>query len=202
MVKRLLSLVAVIALIPIAAGCSSQKVPAEAAIRAAETAFGAVQTEAAKYLPDQTKGISDAIAAAKDAAAKGDYQAALTAAQALPAKITELTSALAAKKAELTTTWTGLSAVLPSAVEAIQSRLNMLSKSKKLPAGLDKAKFEEAKTGLASITSTWTDATAAFGAGNLTDAIAKAGSVKTKAVEVMGLLGMQVPPALQGSPAK
>ena len=202
MLKRSFSLLAAIALVALASGCANQKAPAEAAIASAETAFGAVQAEAVQYVPDQAKGISDAIAAAKDALAKGDYQAALTNAQALPAKITDLTAAVTAKKAELTTTWTGLSAALPKAVEAIQSRIGMLSKSRKLPAGLDKAKFEEAKTGLATVTSTWTDATTAFGAGNLTDAIAKAETVKAKAAEVMGLLNMQVPAVLQPGAAR
>lgn len=202
MFKRGFSLIVVVAILAIASGCASQKAPAEAAIKTAETAFSAVQADAVKYVPDQAKGISDTIAAAKDALAKGDYQAALTSAQALPARIADLTSAVTAKKAELTTTWTGLSTALPKVVDAIQSRIGVLSKSKRLPAGLDKAKFEEAKTGLATVTSTWTDATTAFGAGNLTDAVAKAETVKTKAAEIMGLLGMQVPPGLQAAPAK
>ncbi len=197
MLKRTISLLAAVALVAIASGCANQKAPAETAIASAETAYSAVQADAVKYLPAQATGISDAITAAKDAVAKGDYQAALTNAQALPAKIAELATAVTAKKAELTSTWTGLSAALPKAVEAIQSRVGMLSKSRKLPAGLDKAKFEEAKTGLATVTSTWTDATTAFGAGNLTDAIAKAETVKAKVAEVMGLLNMQVPAVLQ-----
>ncbi len=195
MFKRSFSLLAAAALVVIATGCASQKAPAEAAIASAETAFNAVQAEAVTYVPDQAKEISDAIAAAKDAVAKGDYQAALTSAQALPAKITDLTAAVTAKKTELTATWTGLSTSLPKMVEAIQSRIGMLSKSKKLPAGLDKAKFEEAQAGLTTCTSTWTEATTAFGAGNLTDAVAKAETVKAKAAEVMGLLNMQVPAA-------
>ena len=199
MLKRSFSLLAAVALVTIASGCANQKAPAEAAIASAETAFTAIQADAAKYVPDQAKGISDAIAAAKDAVAKGDYQAALTSAQALPAKITDSTTAVTAKKAELTSTWTGLSTALPKAVEAIQSRIGMLSKSKKLPAGLDQAKFEDAKTGLATVTSTWAEATTAFGAGNLTDAIAKAETVKAKTVEVMGLLNMQVPAGLQAA---
>lgn len=193
MYKRSFSLLAAVALAVVVSGCANQKAPAEAAIASAETAFSAIQADAVKYLPDQAKGISDAIAAAKDAVAKGDYQAALTNAQALPAKITDLTAAVTAKKTELTTTWAGLSATLPNAVEAIQSRIGMLSKSKKLPAGLDKAKFEDAKAGLATATSTWTEATTAFGAGNLTDAIAKAETVKSKVAEVMGQLNMQMP---------
>jgi hypothetical protein len=201
MLKRSFSLLAAVALVVVASGCANQKAPAEAAIASAETAFSAVQADAVKYVPDQAKGISDAIAAAKDAVAKGDYQVALTNAQALPAKIADLTTAVTAKKAELTSTWTGLSTALPKVVEAIQSRIGMLSKSKNLPAGLDKAKFEAAKTGLATVTATWTEATTAFAAGNLTDAIAKAESVKAQAVSVMGLLNMQVPAGLM-APAK
>lgn len=202
MLKRTVSVVGVLVLAAIAVGCANQKAPAEAAIASAETAFSAVQADAVKYVPDQAKGISDAIAAARDAVAKGNYQAALTDARALPAKITDLTTAVTAKKAELTTTWTGLSTALPGVVQAIQSRIAVLSKSRKLPAGLDKTKFEEAKTGLAAVTSAWTEATTAFGAGNLTDAVAKAEAVKGQAAGVMGLLNMQVPATLQAAVPK
>jgi len=181
----------------LAGACASQKVPAEAAVKAAEQAFAAVKGEAAKYLPDQVKGVEDALEAAKASLAKGDYAAALTAAQALPARISELATAAAAKKAELTQSWATLSAALPQVVQAIQSRVDILSKSKKLPAGLDKDKFESAKTGLAAITQTWTEATTAAGAGNVSDAVAKANTVKAKAAEVLGLLGMPVPAGLK-----
>lgn len=199
MLNRSAAFVGVFILVLAAAvvGCGGQKAPAEAAIASAETAFAAVQAEAVKYLPDQAKGVADAIAGAKAALGKGDYQAALTAAQALPGKISELSTAMAAKKTELTATWTSLSESMPKVVEVIQSRIGILSKSKALPAGLDAAKFDQAKSGLASLTSAWTEATTAFGAGNLTEAVAKAGSAKSLAVTVMNLLNMQVPAALQ-----
>jgi len=197
MLKRVFALIGAIGFAVVIAGCANQKAPAEAAIASAESAFGAIQTEATKYVPDQAKAISDSLAAAKDALAKGDYKVALETAQALPAKVTDLTSAITAKKAALTTTWTGLSEMLPKAVEAIQSRVGMLSKSKALPQGLDKAKFEEAKTGLSEMTAIWGQATSAFSAGDLTAAIANAETVKSRAASVMGLLNMQVPPALQ-----
>jgi hypothetical protein len=195
MLKRIAGLLIVVAAV-VAVGCANQKAPAEAAIASAETAFAAVQAEADKYVPDQSKAITDAITSAKDAVTKGDYQAALTTAQGLPAKISELGTAIAAKKTALTATWTTLSSALPGVVQAIESRVGILSKSKKLPAGLDQAKFDSAKAGLASMTSAWGDATSAFGAGNLTDAIAKGESVKAKATEVLGLLNMPVPPGL------
>jgi len=197
MLKRWSVALLVLLAAAVAGACASQKVPAEAAVKAAEQAFAAVRGEAAKYLPDQVKGVEDALEAAKASLAKGDYAAALTAAQALPARISELATAAAAKKAELAQSWASLSAALPQVVQAIQSRVDILSKSKKLPAGLDKDKFESAKTGLAALTQTWTEATTAAGAGNVSDAVAKANTVKAKAAEVLGLLGMPVPAGLK-----
>ena len=75
-------------------------------------------------------------------------------------------------------------------VEAIQSRVTTLSSSKKLPKGLDAAAVDTAKSGLASMQSTWADASAAFTGGNAIDAVAKAKAVKAKGEEVLKLLGM------------
>ena len=80
-------------------------------------------------------------------------------------------------------------------VTAIQNRMGILSKSRKLPANIDKVKFEEAKASLATLTQGWADATAAYGAGDLTDAVARGRAVKDKAVAIMESIGMQVPPA-------
>ncbi len=186
-----------IAAVAFAAACSSQKVPAQAAVAAAEQAFAAVKDEASKYLPDEVKGVQDSLDSAKASLAKGDYQAALTEAQALPAKISALSSAIATKKAELMQTWATLSAGLPQVIETIKSRVEILAKAKKLPAGMDAAKLDEVKTGLATITQTWGEATAAAGSKNVVDAVAKAGMVKAKAAELLGVLGMPVPAALQ-----
>ena len=197
MSKRWMAVPAMLVAVILSVACATQKAPAEAALTAADTAFAAAQTEAAKYVPDQVKGVEDAIAAAKDSFAKGDYQAALTAAQALPAKISDLTAAAAAKKAELMKSWETLSTGLPQVVASIQSRMDILSKSKKLPAGMDQAKFDGAKAGLDTIKQSWTEATTAFTAGNVADAVAKANTVKAKAAEVLGALGMPVPSGLQ-----
>jgi len=197
--KKVLLLVAVLlAGLMMVAGCARDKEPAEAAIKAAEAAIGAAKAEAAKYVPDQVKGVEDALKAAKDAFEKKEYTQALNAAKDLPAKVKEIAAAAAAKKAELTKAWEEMAAGLPKMVEAIKSRVDMLSKSKKLPANLDKAKFEGAKAGLAEITQAWTDADNAFKGGNLSEAIAKGNAVKAKATEIMGALGMQPPPAAKG----
>ncbi len=194
MLKRLgFVMIAAVAL----AACSSQKVPAQAAVTAAEQAFAAVSAEAVKVLPDQTKDVQTALDSAKAALAKGDYQAALTEAQGLTAKISALASAVAAKKAELVQSWAALSAGLPQVIEAIKSRVDILAKAKKLPAGMDAAKLDSVKTGLASITQAWGEATAAAGANDVAGAVAKAAMVKSKAGEMLATLGMPVPAGLQ-----
>ena len=173
--------------------CSGDKDPAGLAIKAAEEALNAVKAEAAKYVPDQLKGVEDALKAAKDNFAKKEYTAALNGAKDLAAKAKELGAAAAAKKAELTKAWEGMSAELPKMVEAIKGKVEVLSKSKKLPKGMDKAKVDGAKADLAGITETWADAETAFKGGNLADALAKAKTVKDKATEMMGTLGIQGP---------
>lgn len=175
--------------------CSTAKAPAEAAIKAADEAIAGVKSEASIYIPDQLKAVEDSLAAAKDSFQKGEYQQALTGAKDLAVKAKDLAAAVAAKKDELMKSWQEMSGGLPGMVDAIKSRVNILSKSRKLPAGIDKGKFDAAKTDLAGITQTLSDATGAFNGGNLMDAVSKAKTVKDKAVEIMNAIGMKVPEA-------
>ena len=190
MMKKCFPFIALIIVGLFFVACSRDKGPAEAAIKAAEEALNASKAEASKYVPDQVKSVEDALKAAKDSLAKGEYTAALTSAKDLPAKAKDLGSAAAAKKAELTKSWEEMSGSVPKMVEDIKAKLGALTKSKKLPKGMDKAKLEGAKAGLAEITQVWTDADSAFKAGNMTEALAKAKTVKDKAAEIMGNLGM------------
>jgi len=191
--KKYLKPMVLIVLVLFVAACASSSKPAEEAIKAAEAAINAVKGEAMKYVPDQVKALEGELQAAKDAFAKKDYKAALSAAKDLPGKAKDLAAAAAAKKTELTKAWEEMSGGLPKMVEAIKSRVDILSKSKKLPANLDKAKFEEVKAGLPGVTQMWEDAQKAFSDGNLADAVSKAKTLKDKAVEMMTTLGMQVP---------
>lgn len=175
--------------------CASDKAPAEQAIKGAEAAITQVKAEVAKWIPDQARALDASLAAVKDKFAKGDYKAVLAEAPALAAQAQSVAAAAAAKKAELTKSWEEMSAGLPKMVEAVKSRVDILSKSKKLPANVTKEQFETAKTGLAAATQGWTDAMAAYTGGNIVDAVAKANTVKAKTVEALQALGMPVPPA-------
>lgn len=198
MIKRMLTLATAVSL---AAACASQKAPADAAIKAAQGAFDAVRGEAQSLVPDQAKAVSDALAGAQDAFTKGDYQAALTAAQDASGKATALAQAVAAKKDELAKSWAEMSGSLPGMVEAISAKVAELSKARRLPKGMDKETVENAKAGLEMMQAAWGEAGAAASAGNVMDAVAKATTVKEKAGEVMAMLGMPMPEAAPAAEA-
>ncbi len=74
-------------------------------------------------------------------------------------------------------------------VADIQNRVNNLTGSR-LPKEVNKDSFEAAKATLASMKSTWAEATAAFDAGRATEATDKARIVQAQAKEVSEQLGM------------
>jgi hypothetical protein len=124
---------------------------------------------------------------------KKEEQARVAAAAAATAAAQEAQAAAAAAQqaqAAASAEWATLSTDLPKMVSAIQSRVDILSKSKKLPAKLSKESFDSAKAGLDMINSTWSEATAAAAAGNSIEAVDKAKLVQQKGQEVLALLGM------------
>jgi uncharacterized protein YoxC len=194
--KKVLALVAGLTLALFVTACGDGgKAVADAAIQAAEAAFAEVQSDALAYVPDQAKSVQDAITAVKDAFGKGNFQAALTDAQALTAKITELKDAAAAKKAELNTTWQTWAGGLPAVVTSIQAKMDEYGK--KLPKGMTKEVYEGAKTSFGTVTQGWAAAEEAFKGGNLVDAVAKAGSLKANVSQLLTMLGMEIPEFLK-----
>src|SRR5262245_40654553 len=98
-------------------GCATDKAPAEAAIGAAETALKSVMNDANAYVPDQARSLQASLAAVKEKFSKGDYTAVIADAKALAERAREVGGAAATKKAELTRTWTAMSAGMPRVVE-------------------------------------------------------------------------------------
>ena len=178
-------------------GCANQKGPATQAIASAETALAAVRDTAQKYVPDQLQAVDAQIASAKDALAKGDYKGVLAAAPAIMTAISGLKDAAQAKEADAQAAmskakdaWSSVSTDDPKMVAAIQSRVDILSKSQHLPKNVSKDALAGAKSGLDSLKSMWSDAQSAAASGDYTTAMSKAQAVKDKATEIMQSLGM------------
>lgn len=177
----------------IVSGCSSQKGPAEAAITGVEEALNASKAEASKYVPDQVKALEDGLAGLKEKFQKGDYKAVIAEATPLLNQAKGLADAAKAKKEELTKAWTEMSATMPKMVEAIQGKVDELSKTRKLPANLTKEGFEETKAGLSAIKEEWAKAQENFTAGNIAEAVTATRSIREKGAKVMETLGIPVP---------
>jgi hypothetical protein len=178
----------------VVAGCANQMEPAKKAIADIEAAVASAGADAEKYVPDEVQAVRDEVANLKAQFDKKDYKGVLAGAPAVLAKAQALAGSAAAKKTEamdaLNGEWGSLAASVPQAVAAIQSRVDMLSRSKKLPASVSKDTFEAAKTGIADATTMWSQATAAQAAGDLEQAVGLARQVKEKADALLASLGM------------
>jgi len=194
MKRKSLWLTGLCAAVLIIAGCANLKEPATQAVASAESSLAALKDDAAKYAPDALASVEGEVAALKASLDKKDYKAVMASAPKVTTSITSLKDTVAAKKAEmeaaLASQWTSLSADLPKMVEAIQSRVDTLSKSRKLPKNVDKAAFDAAKSGLESMKAAWAQAMSASSSGNIADAVAKGQAVKDKGTEIMNQLGM------------
>jgi len=187
---RIVKYVYIVLLAAMLVACARDKEPAEAAIKAAGQAIDQIRGEASRYAPDQLKQLEDSLKAAQDAFAKKEYKAALDAASALGAKAQDVAKAAAAKKAELTKSWDDLSAGIPQMMDAVKSRLDILSKAKKLPAGLDKDKLAALNSGYDEAMQQFQGAKDAAGAGDLSKAIEAGQAIKQKGTEIATALGL------------
>lgn len=194
------ALVATLAL----AGCGNQMEPAQKALGEVESTLSSVGADAAKYVPDQLKATNDKLTALKASFDKKDYAAVVTGAPALLAEAKGLADAAAAKKKEfmeaLNGQWSSLSAALPQQVTEIETRLGVLEKARKLPDGITKETVTNSKAGLEQAKTLWGEATAAFGAGNIEEAVTKANGVKARADELVSVLGI-APATAPAAPA-
>jgi hypothetical protein len=188
--KVLLALAATTLLV---AGCAKKEEPANQAVASVEAALSAVRDDAAKYAPAELRTAEENLAALKDKLAKEKYQDALAGAAELQKEVNTLKEVSVSRQTQMvaaTREWERLSADVPKMVEAIQTRVDTLSGSPRLPKNVSKEAFEAAKAGLASMKSLWAEAGSAFSAGRANEAADKARMVQAKGEEVIAQLGM------------
>lgn len=174
-------------------GCTSQKDPAENAIRQAEAAMTDLRVDAAKFAPDELKTTETTLAKMKDDLAKEDYKDVVAGVPQFNKEVATLREVLVGRQTQIiaaTREWETLNAEVPKAVEEIQVRVDSLASSPKLPKEVDKHEFETAKASLETMKTDWAAATAAFSEGNATEAADKARSVQVKVEETKTQLAM------------
>ena len=187
------AILAIAATAVLVAGCGKAKNEATEAVTSLETSVSSLKEDGMKYAPVAYKGVESTLAMLKDSLAKEDYESVLAGTPELNKAVESLKVAIASGKEQFeaaTAEWETLSADVPKMVEAIQSRVDTLSSSRRLPKNVSKEAFESAKSGLDSMKSMWSEATASAAAGMPAEAVEKARAVKAKGTEVLAALGM------------
>jgi hypothetical protein len=165
-------------------GCEdAKKTTADTAIKGAQTAYAEIADQADRFVPDQARDVRAAIQAAQDAFNNRNYSEAFEHSRTLPVKVKALKTATLARKNELTAQWNEMDQSMRELLEAIQPRVDALTKKRRLPKGVADR--------LASAKQTWTDASAAFTSGQLLDAIEKASAAKAVLAELQARLGIK-----------
>ena len=180
------------------AGCANQKEPAAKAIADIEAAVATAGGDVSQYIPEQLQAVTTGIADLKAKFDQKDYKGVLAAAPALLTQAQGLSAAAASAKEAAdaaaleayNSEWGTLAADGPAQMTAVTNRVAMLSKSRKLPAGLDAAAFDAAKSGADEAKALWDQATAAQAAGNMEQAVMAARQTKEKLDAAMAGLGM------------
>ena len=192
--NRLIRIVTLATLLAVATACS-QKDPAEEAIAAAENALLVVYEDAQKYLPERYAEVKAEIDTARAAFKEERYADAITAVKDVPAHAEELAKEVVTARqqrlSELNADWARLSGSLPGLVSGIGARLDELGKMRRLPTGMDKQLLDEANAAYGSAEAAWSEAGAAFTAGDLESAVGKARDVEAMAQDLVARLGMQ-----------
>lgn len=180
------------------AACANQRGPAEQAVTAAESALTNIRDMANHYAPDQLQAVDAQLSGVKDSLAKGDYKGVMAAMPALNTAISNLKDTATANQqqaeaasAKAKDAWGPLSSDVPKMVDAISSRVDILSKSHHLPKGVTKDTLAAAKSGLDSMKSAWSDASNAATSGDYTTAVSKGQAVRDQASQIMQSLGMK-----------
>jgi len=185
------------------AACTRQIEPARRALGDIQAVVIAASADAAATVPEQLSAVQTQLGDLEAAFDRKDYAAVLSGAPAVLGAAQGLEGAAAAKKAEqkrqLGERWTGLAAVLPDHVNAVQRRIDLLVGKSHKRSGSRVARapdvdLDAAQTGLRAAESLWSKAQAAFATGNLDEAVATATTVEAKINALAGALTLDLAP--------
>jgi hypothetical protein len=191
---RVLALVLVAAAI-LPACAPKDDAEARKAIDRISAAIESAGPDATKYVPGHVAALQGQVTKLKVRFYDKDYKAIVEEAPALLERAEGLPATAAAKKAEIAKVlvgeWDRIATGVPAAIANAEKYVDGLLASKKVPAGMDPAMIESARTGLAEQKSLWEKATAAKAAGDLEQAVTIGAHVQRRLENLVAALGGQ-----------
>lgn len=191
-------ILAIIAATLLATGCSQQKQNATKVLEAVETKLATVKNDAERYAPDGLKGVETQLERLNASLEAKEYNDVIAGAPQLSKAVDSLEQAVKAGKAHARAAlasakseWESLSVEVPKMVEDIQARVDELSDKKRLPFGLNKDEFAEAKSDFEIMKNQWTEASSEYKSGKQVQAVEKARIAKAMNEDVRKQLKMK-----------
>ena len=173
-------------------GCAKQRGPANEALDRIEASLKEVRDDAKKFAPQGLKGVEAQFQNLKQSFESKDYDNVLAGTPQLEKAVGSLKEAVASGKAQARaalaaakTEWEGLSATVSRQVDAIQTRIDELSKARRLPWGINKKEFEGSQSAFESMKAQWAEATAEYKKGDAVEANTKARTAKGMGEELI-----------------
>ena len=177
-----------------AAGCASQKEPAEEAVASLEKSLEAAAQQAEKYVPDEIAAVRAQVAEVKDLLAKQDYKSVVAKAPAIAAELRKVVADSAIAKAnftqQMTQAWTEYANTLPQSIASVDDRILRYTSGGGLPKGMTRDGFKELVAKFDAAKAEWTAAAEAGNAGKYEEAVTKSIEVKRTVETTMEALGM------------
>jgi len=170
------------------AGCA--KSSANSAVARAEKDIAQLPPDAAKIAPVEVKALNDSVGAMKANIEKGDFRAALMGARSVSSLARDLSFNLNARKTQLTAAYNAAADEVPKQLDSLAAKVEELGKMRRLPPGIDAARFAQVKANVDVLRQQWTAATQAHANGEIAAALAKANEVKAKVADAMKVVGM------------
>ena len=196
--RRYTVLLPIIAAALFATGCSQQKQNATKVLEGVEMKLAEVKADAERYAPQGLKGIESQLERMHASIKNEEYDDVIAGAPALNKAVDSLKNAVESGKeqartalAAAKTEWQALSAEVPRMVDDIQARVDELSKQKRLPWGLNKDEFAEAKSDFETMKAQWTEASSDYQSGKQTQAVEKARVAKEMNEDIRTQLKMK-----------
>jgi len=191
--KRITGFLALCSVAILFVACVNQMEPAKNALDNINSTLSAVSADAQKYIPEQYAQAQGKVAALTASYEKKDYAAVIAGAPAVLTEVNGLSGAISDKKDEMVKAlgneWRSLAASVPQSLTAVQSRVDDLSKTKRVPKDVD---LNAAKSGLADANTAWGKAQDAFKSGNPEDAVAAAKDAQSKLATAAAALKMNL----------
>jgi hypothetical protein len=181
-------------------GCSVRRHDAAQALADARAVLGTVREDAARYLPDDLATLDVDIAALDARLQAGDVDAVFNAVPRLTDRLDALHKETLARRARAAfdaekarVEWSALAADLSDRFIAVDARIAELTAQRRLPAGMERAKFEAAKQSLAQVKAAFKEAASSETGGAAPEAVTRARAIAQQLETLATQLGVSAP---------